>query len=72
MLDLIMSMDSDHTGWGEDLIICVTVEPLCSVFGTNIRLYSNDSLIKIIIIIKIKMLVNSIVSKLLQRNIAKW
>ena len=31
----------------EDLILWVTVEPLCCVFEANIRLYVNDTLIKI-------------------------
>lgn len=43
---LITLMDSDRTRGGEDSIVRVNVGPLCCVFETKVRLYSNDTLIK--------------------------
>lgn len=41
-----MLTGSNHTRGSEDLILWVTIEPLCGIFEMNIRLYINDSLIK--------------------------
>lgn len=38
--------DNNCTSRGEDLIIWVTVELLCCILKTNIRLYINDTSIK--------------------------
>lgn len=40
-----MLTDSDCTR-GEDLIMCVTIEVLCCMLETNVRLYINYSSIK--------------------------
>lgn len=39
-------VDSNHTRGGEDIIIWLTVEPLCYTFETNIKLYINGISIK--------------------------
>lgn len=41
-----MLIDNNHTRGSEDLFIWVTVEQLCCIFETIIRLYINDTLIK--------------------------
>lgn len=42
---LTMLIDKDHTRRGEDLIVWITAEPLCSTTETNVRPCINDTLI---------------------------
>ena len=42
-----MLTDSNHTSWGDDLIIWATGEPLCCILETNIRLHINCMSIEI-------------------------
>lgn len=41
-----MLSDNNCTGWGEDLIMSVIVEPLRCIYETNIILYTNCTSIK--------------------------
>lgn len=36
-----MLADSNCTSWAEDLTMCVTVESLCYMLGTSIKLFTN-------------------------------